>query len=123
MNTATTSPEATKFHKLLQSRVIEEATFMGATVRVRKLTTREVLKIQEMTAQQAKAAETAKTSGIAVDEVEENMNMLVTLIKMAVEGATDIPKEAFLDAPLDELTKLAETIMSVSGVGDSAEGK
>ena len=92
---------------LVGRKMTKSVKFMGEDVKITKLTVAEVLEIQE----KAKAIEKDETEGF---------NVLKTVIKAAVEGATELTDEDFNGFPLDELSKLSSEIMKYSGIGQEA---
>jgi len=72
-------------------------------------TLEEVMEIQE----KAKAIEESDSAGL---------DLLQTVIRSAVEGASDLADEDFQTFPMDELSKLSNEIMKFSGIG-SESGK
>lgn len=85
--------------------------FMGEEVKISKLSVSEVLEIQE------------KAKGGEVDE-STGFDLLKRVIKMSVEGASDLSDQDFDTFPMDELSKLSNEIMKFSGIGGTeASGK
>jgi hypothetical protein len=86
---------------------------MGDEVEVKKLSVKEVLKIQKIVDKSQKS----KTE-------ESQLKLLQDVIKVAVVGAEEISEEDFNQFPLGELNKLTESILQLSGLGqDSTVGK
>jgi pterin-4a-carbinolamine dehydratase len=89
---------------LLNKRMTENAKFMGQTVEIHKLSVSEVMEIQEL----AKELEA---------NPEKGFDVLKRVIKLGTKDAEDLTDEDFNRAPLDELSKLANSIMKHSGIG------
>jgi len=129
MNTVTTSLTNSRFQELLKTSLTKQTPFMGQEIEIRKLSTAEIMQIQKMTEKADAAKTTANLPGVinpeAVSETEmdANLNMLMTVIRMGAVEAKDITAEEFRQAPLGELAQLSEEIMAFSGLGDKTEGK
>jgi hypothetical protein len=91
---------------LVGKQLTEKVPFMGDEVEVRKLTVKEIFAIQKIVEKADK------------DE-KSQMKLLRDVIKIAVVGASEITDKEFEDFPLGELTSLSESVMSVSGLGES----
>jgi hypothetical protein len=77
--------------------------FMGEDVKISKLSVAEVMDVQE----KAKRMENDDNAGLDV---------LMSVIRSAVEGANELSDEDFLTFPTDELSKLSNEIMKFSGI-------
>jgi hypothetical protein len=97
---------------LVGQRMTKSVKFMGKDVTISKLSVAEVMDIQN----KAKTLEQNDDSGIDV---------LMTVIRSAVEGAKDLSDQDFESFPMDELAKLSNEIMRFSGIRekDSNQGK
>lgn len=95
---------------LVGKRMHKKVKFMDADVVIYKLSVSEVLEIQEK----------AKTT----DADAQGFDVLKTIIRSAVEGASELSDEDFATFPMDELNKLSTAIMQHSGIGqDEKAGK
>ncbi len=95
---------------LVGKKMTKTVKFMGDEVKISKMSVSEVLEVQE------KAKSLAENDG-------ESFEVLKKVIKLSVEGATDLGDEEFNNFPLDELSKLSAEIMKWSGLGEQKEGK
>jgi len=89
---------------LIGRKMTKKVKFMGEEVSISKLSVAEVMVIQE----KAKAIEGNDSAGLDV---------LKTVISLAVEGADDLSDQDFEAFPMDELSKLSSEIMKFSGIG------
>ena len=94
---------------LIGKKMSKTAKFMGEDIKISKLSVSEVLDIQE----RAKALN---------DQDQEGFEILKTVIRAAVEDASELSDEDFNNFPLDELSKLSGEIMKFSGIGEQ-QGK
>lgn len=94
---------------LIGRKMTKDVKFMGESVKISKLSVAEVIEIQN----KAKALEGNEAEGF---------NVLKTVIRSAVDGATELSDEDFDGFPLDELSKLSNEIMKFSGIGQE-QGK
>jgi hypothetical protein len=81
--------------------------FMDSKVNINKLTTTHVAAIQE------KANEAEKGENHAFD-------LLLLVLRSAVEGADQLSDDDFRNLPLDELNKLSEAVLAHSGLSGNA---
>jgi hypothetical protein len=95
---------------LIGKKMTKSVKFMGDDVKISKMSVSEVLEVQE------KAKSLAENDG-------ESFEVLKTVIKLSVEGASELGDDDFNNFPLDELSKLSAEIMKWSGLGDNKEGK
>ena len=84
---------------------------MGEEVEVKQLTINSVLKVQEMVNKAAKAK----------DQEKAQMDLMKSVLRLAVVGADEISDIEFNTFPIGELTALSEQILNVSGLGAGAE--
>lgn len=98
------------FKDFLNTPVQKEVPFMGKKIKINKLSVDAVLSIQE------RAREAAKKTD-ATDE--DSLEMLKHVITQAVPGVAEVSEEDFRKLPLDELTKLSNSIMEWSGLGNA----
>jgi hypothetical protein len=96
---------------LVDKVMTEKVDFMGDTVEVKKLSVAQVFEIQEL----------SKSAAKAKDQEMAQMSLLMQVLKIAVIGAEEISEKEFNNFPLNELTKLSEKVMSISGLGDGAQ--
>lgn len=95
-----------KFSELVSKKMTKDYNFMGTTIKISKLSVRQVKEIQE------------KSKGLSEDS-EEGFDLVKDIIRGSVEGADEISSEDFDNFPLGELNKLSEEIMKFSGLGDN----
>jgi hypothetical protein len=96
---------------LVGKKMSREVKFMGENVTINKLSVAEVMEIQE----KAKKLETDDSAGLEV---------LLSIIRNAVEGAEELSESDFEALPMDELSKLSGEIMKFSGIqGEKPQGK
>lgn len=85
---------------------------MGDEVEVKKLTVGEILELQKVI---AKVGES--------EDAEKQIGLLRDIIKVAVIGAEELSDEDFQTFPIEELNKLSNSVMSLSGLGsDTSPG-
>ena len=94
---------------LIGRKMTKTVKFMGEDVKISKLSVAEVMTVQE----QAKSLETSDTGGF---------DILRTVIRASVEGASELSDEDFQNFPVDELSKLSNEVMKFSGIGQD-QGK
>ena len=94
---------------LVGRKMTKEVKFMGENIKISKLSVAEVMDIQA----KAKVMDESESAGF---------DILKTVIKSAVDGATDLNDEDFEKFPMDELSKLSNEIMKFSGIG-AEQGK
>jgi hypothetical protein len=94
---------------LIGRKMTKTVKFMGEDVKISKLSVAEVMDVQE----QAKSLEASDTGGF---------DILRTVIRASVEGASDLSDEDFRNFPVDELSKLSNEVMKFSGIGQD-QGK
>jgi hypothetical protein len=92
---------------LVGKKMYKDVKFMGDNLKINKLSVSEVLFIQE------------KAKNISEND-SEGFEILKTVIRSAVEGATELSDDDFNNFPLDELSKLSNEIMKFSGIGEQA---
>lgn len=90
---------------LVGKKMTTEVEFMGEKVKIAKLSVAEILKIQEATKKQK-----------AGDEV----GVLRLMVRLAVEGASELTDSEFDSFPLEELGKLGADIVKFSGMNTEA---
>jgi hypothetical protein len=86
---------------LIGKKMSTQVDFMGEKVTVSKLSVAQILKIQEATKKQK-----------AGDEV----GVLRLMVRLAVEGASELSDDEFDSFPLEELGKLGAEIVRFSGM-------
>jgi hypothetical protein len=91
--------------------ITEKVPFMGEEVEVKKLSVGEVLKVQRLTKEYNKKKNAEDAS----------LDLLRDVIKMSVIGASELTNEDFNTFPLEELNRVSQAILKLSGVNE--EGK
>jgi len=92
--------------KHLVGKVITKKTpFMGDEVEIRKLSVKEVLKVQDLTKAAAKSKDESSQLGLLKD-----------VIQIAVVGADELTEEDFNNFPIGELNVLSNSILEYSGL-------
>lgn len=84
---------------------------MGDEVEVKKLTVGEILELQTVIAEVGDSEDAKKQIGLLRD-----------IIKVAVLGADELSDEDFDTFPIEELNKLSNKVMELSGLGGNSEG-
>ena len=84
---------------------------MGDEVEVKKLTVGEILELQTVIAEVGDSEDAKKQIGLLRD-----------IIKVAVLGADELSDEDFNTFPIEELNKLSNKVMSLSGLSGGNEG-
>jgi hypothetical protein len=92
---------------LIGKRMSKEVTFMGEKVKIHKMSTQQVMDIQEF-------------AKVASDESNEGIEVLKKIIRNSVEGAEDLSDQDFMNFPMDELNNLTNEIMKYSGLNVEA---
>lgn len=98
------------FKSLVGRKMTKSVKFMGEDVKISKLSVSEVLGIQE----------SAKDLG---DDENAGFDLLKKVIRLSVEGASDLSDQDFDTFPMDELSKLSNEIMRFSGIASGDSGK
>lgn len=93
---------------LIGRKMTKSVKFIGEDIKISKLSVSQVLEIQ----QEAKVS----------SENETGFELLKKIIRMSVEGATELTDQDFDTFPMDELSKLSNEIMKFSGIA-SDQGK
>lgn len=89
---------------LVGRKVTKKTKFVDSDVVISKLSVAQVMEIQ----QAAQAVEqNPESSGIEI---------LKNIVRLSVEGASELTDEDFASFPMDELNKLSNEIMSFSGI-------
>jgi hypothetical protein len=91
---------------LVGRKMTKTCKFLGEDVKISRLSVAQVMEIQEA------------ASNLA--EENQGLELLRKVIRMAVEGATELSDEDFAGFPMDELSKLSTEIMKFSGIGADA---
>jgi hypothetical protein len=86
--------------------ITEKVDFMGEKIDVKKLSVGQVLQVQKLSKKVAnnKASE------------EESIRLLRDVVRMAVVGAEELTDEEFDTFPLEELNKISNAVLKLSGV-------
>lgn len=95
---------------LVGKEITEEFDFMGDKVQVRKLTVKEVLKVQKEISALSKAK----------DETSQ-LKIVREILRRTVKGAEEMTDEEFDNFPLGELTSLVEKSVGFSGMGGASD--
>ena len=91
--------------KYLGAKVFKEVQFVGKPLNIRKLTVKEVMKVQEI------------AKGLANDNSDEkNLELISYVITYGANDLADVTKEEMLEFALDDLTALSNVIMGYSGL-------
>lgn len=99
------------FESLVGKKMTKPVKFMGEEVKISKLSVQQILDVQVA----AKNAEADEAKGFEI---------LKTIIRASVDGASEISDEDFSGFPMDELSKLSNDIMVFSGItGGDPKGK
>ena len=96
---------------LVNKLMTEKVPFMGDEVEVKKLSVLEVLNMQKLVTKANKAKG---------DEAQ--IDLLTSVVRLAVIGAQDITDEEFKTFPIAELSSLSNEIMRLAGLGDTDTG-
>lgn len=99
----------TGIQALVGQRMHRTSKFVGTDVKIFKLTVKQVKQVQDLAANQS-------------DDGEGGLEILRTVIRLAVEGADVLTDADFEEFPIDELSKLSNDIMEWSGIGQD-QGK
>lgn len=99
-------PTVTGIRSLVNKKMTKSVKFMGEDIKITKLSVSEVLEIQEL------------SKKVNESDSENGFDILKTVIRSAVEGASELADEDFNNFPLDELSKLSAEIMKFSGLGE-----
>jgi len=111
---------------LVGKRITKKVKFMGEDIVISKLSVANVTEVQALAKRvdkdakaAIKAAEEAAELGISPDDVDDmaGLEIIRTVIRAAVEGASELTDEDFQEFPMDELSNIANDIMKFSGVG------
>jgi len=109
MDDTTNKSAPTGIMALLGRKMHKTVKFLGADVKIYKLTVAEVKEIQD------------KAKSLESDE-EAGLDILRTVIRRAVEGGAELQDADFEAWPMDELSKLSNEIMKFSGIaGDQGK--
>jgi hypothetical protein len=95
---------------LVGRKMTKDVKFINENVKISKLSVAEVMEIQSM----AKNTESDEKAGF---------DLLKKVIRMSVEGASDLSDQDFDTFPMDELSKLSGEIMKFSGIAGDTSGK
>lgn len=95
---------------LVGRKMTKNVKFINEDVKITKLSVAEVMEIQD------KAKHTT-------EDADTGFDLLKRVIKMSVEGASELSDEDFKTFPMDELTKLSTEIMKFSGIAAGDSGK
>jgi hypothetical protein len=96
---------------LVGKTITEKVPFMGDKVEVKKLTVGEILALQEVITKVGDST-----------DAKAQLGLLRDIIKVAVIGADELSDEDFDTFPIEELNKLSNKVMELSGLGGNTEG-
>jgi hypothetical protein len=96
---------------LVGKTITEKVPFMGDKVEVKKLTVGEILALQEVITKVGDST-----------DAKAQLGLLRDIIKVAVIGADELSDEDFDTFPIEELNKLSNKVMELSGLGGNSEG-
>lgn len=94
---------------LVGRKMTKTVKFINEDIKITKLSVAEVLEIQER-------------AKLNAEDQDNGFNLLKKVIRMSVEGASELSDEDFNSFPMDELSKLSNEIMKFSGIS-SEQGK
>jgi hypothetical protein len=100
-------PPMSGIKSLVGRKMTKQVGFMGDKVTINKLSVAEVLDIQE------------KANNLEDDKA--GFDILKTVIRSSVEGASDLTDEDFETFAMDELSKLSDDILKFSGIGQEVK--
>jgi hypothetical protein len=95
---------------LVGKTITEKVPFMGDKVEVKKLTVGEILALQEVITKVGDST-----------DAKAQLGLLRDIIKVAVIGADELSDEDFDTFPIEELNKLSNKVMELSGLGGNSE--
>lgn len=96
---------------LVGRRMTKSIKFVNEDVKISKLSVAEVIEIQDL----------AKTVNESSD-TKSGLELIKKVIRLSVEGASELTDTDFETFPMDELSKLSNEIMRFSGIsGDSGK--
>lgn len=87
-------------------RANKKVKFVGLDIEISKLSTADVLEIQELT-------ETVKEN----KDEKGNIELMLTVIRKGVQEMKDMTSEELLALPMEDLSQLSAEIMQFSGLG------
>jgi len=93
---------------LVGTKMSRDVKFMGSSVKINKLLVSQVLEIQ------------GKAKSIKEDDAE-GFEVLKLVIRLGLEGGSDLTDEDFGNLPLAELSNLSTEIMKFSGMGEQGK--
>lgn len=99
------------FASLVGKKMTKPVKFMGEEIKISKLSVSQIVEIQET----AKSVEGSKDDS-------KGFEILKTIIKASVEGASELTDDQFDGFPMDELSNLSNAIMAFSGI-DAGKAK
>ena len=88
---------------LVGKRINSKVKFMGTDLIINKLSVSEVMEIQDL----------VKEMG---DDEDSGFNLLKHVVQLAVPDAADLTDDDFKSFPMEELSKLSNSIMKHSGM-------
>jgi len=96
---------------LVGKTITEKVPFMGDKVEVKKLTVGEILDLQKVIAKVGDS-----------EDAKAQIGLLRDIIKVAVIGADELSDADFDTFPIEELNRLSNKVMELSGLAGGTEG-
>jgi len=97
-------------NRFLNLKAEKEVEFLGEKVKIRKLSVRHVLEIQQ---------KTKELQAIEKPTEEDQLRMIYEIVKRGVPEFIEVKLEEIFELSLDDLNTLSNQIMEYSGVGNS----
>jgi len=91
-------------------KLTKEVPFMGDKIEVRKLAVGETLELQK------KVEKIKNLKGEAAQQAE--INFILDVVRMSVEGADKMSDEELLSFPIEELTRISNAAAGVEATGN-----
>lgn len=107
------------FKSLVGRRATKKFQFLGTDVEVNKLSINQVNEIQDKVASLPKIVEGESTS----EASRAHLQLMISVIKLAVVGADEVTDEEFMNFPLSDLQKLSDDVLRHSGLGKDQAAK
>jgi hypothetical protein len=96
---------------LVGKTITDKVPFMGDKVEVKKLTVGEILALQEVITKVGDST-----------DAKAQLGLLRDIIKVAVIGADELSDDDFDTFPIEELNRLSNKVMELSGLAGGTEG-
>ena len=113
----------------VNKKVTKDYEFCGETIKIAKLSVRDVFDIEKMSKDLAGSPKEIKTPTVSNpmqvvegldSESVAGLNLLKKIICIAVVDASELTDEDWMGFPFDELQNLSQEIMDYSGMGANA---